>query len=62
MSKYEKIMAQIEILKVELEVLKARYEIGHIDRDAYRDDVLRIDSRLSNLMVEVLNTHSRELL
>lgn len=56
MSKYEKIMAQIEILKQELDILKVRYEIGHIDRDAYRDDVLRIDSRLCELMVSVQNT------
>lgn len=56
MSRYEKVMAEVEVLKAELDVLKVRYEIGQIDRDSYRDSVLRIDERLSELRMLVLKT------
>ena len=49
MSYYEKRMLKMEGLKLELEILKTRFAIGHIDRDAYLADLLRIDEEICEI-------------
>lgn len=53
------IMVEMDCLKMEIEILKERYNIGHINRDSYLDELLRLDTKICELAVEARNMRAR---